>query len=30
MLERVAREGDLFEGVLTTKQSLSDALRSLK
>jgi bifunctional non-homologous end joining protein LigD len=30
VLERVAHEGDLFEGVLTTKQSLSDALRSLK
>ena len=30
VLDRVAREGDLFEGVLTTKQSLSDALRSLK
>ena len=25
VLERVAREGDLFEGVLTTKQSLGDA-----
>ena len=30
VLERVAREGDLFEGVLTTKQSLGDALRSLR
>jgi bifunctional non-homologous end joining protein LigD len=30
VLERVAREGDLFEGVLTTKQSLSDALKSLR
>jgi bifunctional non-homologous end joining protein LigD len=30
VLERVAREGDLFEGVLSSKQSLSDALRSLK
>ena len=30
VLERVAREGDLFEGVLTTKQSLSEALRSLR
>jgi bifunctional non-homologous end joining protein LigD len=28
--ERVEREGDLFEGVLTTKQSLSEALRSLR
>jgi bifunctional non-homologous end joining protein LigD len=28
--ERVASEGDLFEGVLTTKQSLSEALRSLR
>ena len=30
VLERIAREGDLFEGVLTTKQSLGDALRSLR
>jgi bifunctional non-homologous end joining protein LigD len=30
VLERVAREGDLFEGVLSSKQSLSDALRSLR
>ena len=30
VLERVAQEGDLFEGVLTTKQSLSEALRSLR
>ena len=30
VLERVAREGDLFAGVLTTKQSLSEALRSLR
>jgi bifunctional non-homologous end joining protein LigD len=30
VLERVARDGDLFEGVLTTKQSLSEALRSLR
>jgi len=30
VLERVAREGDLFEGVLTTKQSLSAALKSLR
>ena len=29
VLERVAREGDLFEGVLTTKQSLGAALRAL-
>ena len=30
VLDRVAREGDLFEGVLTTKQSLGDALRKLR
>jgi bifunctional non-homologous end joining protein LigD len=30
VLDRVAGEGDLFEGVLTTKQSLGDALRSLR
>jgi bifunctional non-homologous end joining protein LigD len=30
VLDRVARQGDLFEGVLTTKQSLGDALRSLR
>ena len=30
VLERVAREGDLFEGVLSSKQSLSEALRSLR
>jgi len=30
VLDRVARDGDLFEGVLTTKQSLGDALRSLR
>ena len=30
VLQRVAREGDLFEGVLTTKQSLSAALSSLR
>jgi hypothetical protein len=30
VLERVASEGDLFEGVLTTKQSLSTALNSLR
>ena len=28
--ERIAREGDLYEGVLTTKQSLSAALRTLE
>jgi bifunctional non-homologous end joining protein LigD len=30
VLDRVAREGDLFAGVLTTKQSLGDALRRLR
>lgn len=30
VLERVAREGDLFEGVLTTRQSLGAALRRLR
>lgn len=30
VLDRVAREGDLFEGVLTRKQSLGAALRSLR
>ena len=30
VLERVAREGDLFEGVLTTRQSLTQALRALR
>jgi bifunctional non-homologous end joining protein LigD len=30
VLDRVARDGDLFEGVLTTKQSLSAALRTLR
>ncbi|MDQ3066569.1 MAG: DNA ligase D [Actinomycetota bacterium] len=30
VLERVARDGDLFAGVLTSKQSLSAALRSLR
>ena len=30
VLERVAREGDLFAGVLTTRQSLSEALRKLR
>jgi len=29
VLDRVARHGDLFEGVLTTRQSLSKALRAL-
>jgi bifunctional non-homologous end joining protein LigD len=30
VLERVDRHGDLFEGVLTTKQSLSQALKALQ
>ncbi len=30
VLARVAREGDLFEGVLTTKQSLSAALKTVR
>jgi hypothetical protein len=30
VLERVAKDGDLFAGVLTSKQSLSDALNSLR
>jgi bifunctional non-homologous end joining protein LigD len=30
VLDRVAREGDLFEGVLTTKQSLTEALKALR
>ena len=30
VLDRVRREGDLFEGVLTTKQSLTAALRTLR
>jgi bifunctional non-homologous end joining protein LigD len=30
VLERVARDGDLFAGVLSTKQSLGAALRSLR
>ena len=30
VLARVEQHGDLFEGVLTTKQRLSDALRSLR
>jgi bifunctional non-homologous end joining protein LigD len=29
VLERVRKEGDLFEGVLTTKQRLTDALKAL-
>ena len=29
VVERIARDGDLFEGVLTTRQSLGAALRSL-
>jgi len=29
VLERVAQHGDLFEGVLTTRQSLSKALARL-
>ena len=29
VLDRVERHGDLFEGVLTTRQSLSKALRRL-
>ncbi len=29
VLERVRKHGDLFEGVLTTKQRLTDALKSL-
>jgi hypothetical protein len=28
VLERVQRHGDLFEGVLTTKQRLTDALKA--
>ena len=28
--ERVRREGDLFAGVLSTRQSLSAALRSIR
>ena len=27
--QRVAQHGDLFEGVLTTRQRLNDALRAL-
>jgi len=30
VLERVARDGDLFEGVLTTRQSLGAALKTLR
>jgi bifunctional non-homologous end joining protein LigD len=30
VLERVAREGDLYEGVLTTKQSLTEALKAVR
>ncbi len=30
VLDRVAREGDLFEGVLTTKQSLTSALKAVR
>ena len=30
VLERVAKEGDLFDGVLSSKQSLSAALKSLR
>ena len=30
VLDRVRRYGDLYEGVLTTKQRLADALRSLR
>ncbi|MDX6396866.1 MAG: bifunctional non-ous end joining protein LigD [Gaiellaceae bacterium] len=30
VLDRIGREGDLFEGVLTTKQSLGEALRSVR
>ncbi len=30
VLERIARHGDLFEGVLTTRQALGPALRSLR
>jgi bifunctional non-homologous end joining protein LigD len=30
VLERVAKDGDLFEGVLSSKQSLSAALKSLR
>jgi bifunctional non-homologous end joining protein LigD len=30
VLGRIEREGDLFEGVLTTRQSLGAALRSIR
>ena len=30
VLDRVARHGDLFEGVLTEKQSLTDALKTIR
>ena len=30
VLDRVERHGDLFAGVLTTRQSLSKALRALE
>jgi hypothetical protein len=30
VLERVRRDGDLFEGVLRTKQSLGAALKNLR
>jgi DNA primase len=29
VLERVRKHGDLFEGVLTTRQRLTDALKGL-
>jgi DNA primase len=29
VLERIRKQGDLFEGVLTTKQRLTDALKAL-
>jgi bifunctional non-homologous end joining protein LigD len=30
VLQRIARDGDLYEGVLTTKQSLGDALKRIR
>jgi len=30
VLERIRRHGDLFEGVLTTRQRLEPALRALR
>jgi DNA primase len=30
VLERIQKHGDLFEGVLTTKQRLEPALRALR